>query len=58
LIPVAPLVEGLLGDAVLAAEVEVVAAGGCFAQDLYDLLLAKPFLHAPLLPLQVKTEDD
>ena len=47
----APVGESLLRDAVLAAESEVVAVSGCFAQDLDDLLLAEPFLQAPLLLL-------
>jgi hypothetical protein len=35
-------------DAVLAGEIEVVAVGVSSARDLDDLLLAEPFLQAPL----------
>ena len=49
LVPSPPVVEGLFGDAVLTADIEVVASRFGLAQDLDDLLLGEPFLQAPLL---------
>jgi hypothetical protein len=46
------VVEGLLGEAVPATAIEVAAIRLNLAEDLEDLLLAEPFLHAPLLPVR------
>jgi hypothetical protein len=48
LVPPSPVVKGLLGDAVLATDIEVIARHVGLAQDLDDLLLAEALLQAPL----------
>jgi hypothetical protein len=46
------MVEGLLAKAVPATDSEVAAIRLGLAEDLDDLLLTEPFLHAPLLLLR------